>query len=858
MNIINKLTLRHLKDNKRTSLVTIIGVIISVAMITAVATLGVSFLDLMKRQAMITEGEWHIQYKNVNNEQITALESDGATEKLFLTNNKGYAKLSESKNENKPYVFITQYDELGFKQMAIQLSEGRLPSAANEIVISEEIEKNVNFDLPIGSELTLEIGERLLIDGSFPLKQIDPLQMSESGLLEKLEISEKTTYSIVGKIKVPTWEPSWSPGYTVIGFIDRNKVTNENPVNALVVLNKVNGSLYEHSEQLVAKYKIEDVDYNSALLRYHGVTNHDNLRTTLFSLAGIIMIVIVIGSVSLIYNAFAISVTERTRHLGMLSSVGATKIQKRNSVFFEGAVIGTISIPLGLIFGIVGITITFLFINTFLQEALNVDTKLEVVVTPYSLFVAVIVSIITILISTYVPARKASRISAIDAIRQTEGIKLTGKVVKTSKLVRKLFGLEGELGLKNLKRNRRKYQATVFSLVISIVLFLSVSFFTENFKKSIELSQQKIDFDIQVTSSHMEKINELRSIRHQEEVTDMMFVQKIELQTLIPIEDIAKELLDVAKQYPEMLVDGKYPYYVILNGIDDESFEAYAKEVGVKTSGTHPTAIVLEKVTYDDGAKQRFVQTKAINTKVGKELQLVQWNYETDERIPLGNLEIAALTEIKPIGSDSASLGGIDVFVSESTLQQLVAGKEAEKEVNGYIYLTSSNSKKTQETIEEMKSSNVYVYNVEERRKQSEQMVLLMSVFTYGFIALISLISIANIFNTISTSIWLRKREFAMLRSVGLTPRGFNKMINYESIFYGIKSLLYGLPISGAVMVLIYWSMRETFEYEFEIPWLSIMFVIIMIFTIVSLAMLYSISKIKKQNIIEGLKQEVI
>ena len=95
------------------------------------------------------------------------------------------------------------------------------------------------------------------------------------------------------------------------------------------------------------------------LLRYYGVTANDQLRMTLFSLAGIIMSVIIIGSVALIYNAFAISVSERARHLGMLSSVGATKKQKRNSVFFEGAVIGAISIPIGILAGIAGIGITF-------------------------------------------------------------------------------------------------------------------------------------------------------------------------------------------------------------------------------------------------------------------------------------------------------------------------------------------------------------------------------------------------------------------------------------------------------------------------------------------------------------------
>lgn len=267
---------------------------------------------------------------------------------------------------------------------------------------------------------------------------------------------------------------------------------------ATVVLNKVDSSIYKHAEELAKENNIESISYNNSLLRYYGVTNNDGLRNTLLSLSVIIMVVIIIGSVSLIYNAFAISVSERARHLGMLSSVGATKWQKQNSVFFEGMIIGLISIPIGIICGIAGIGITFMFINSMIQDVLGITEKLTLVVTPLSLLTACLVSILTIFISTYLPARKASKISAIDAIRQTTDVRLSGKAVKTSKFVRRLFGIEAEIGLKNLKRNKRRYQATVFSLVISIVLFLSVSAFTSNMTRSVELSQDGLNYDIQV------------------------------------------------------------------------------------------------------------------------------------------------------------------------------------------------------------------------------------------------------------------------------------------------------------------------------------------------------------------------
>jgi putative ABC transport system permease protein len=861
MNIVNKLTLRHLKENKRRTLVTIIGVIISVAMVTAVATLSISFLDLLKRQTIATDGEWHVQYKNVNPNQIAAIEKDDATKELVLSNDLGYANLEGSENENKPYLFIKQYNEQGLKDFPIEISEGRLPEKENEIVISEEIADNANVEYEIGDQLTLEIGNRYLAGEERPLLQTDPLQRNKKDTTEDLQIESTETLTIVGTIERPTWEPAWSPGYTVVGYVDQHLLDkNKDTVDALVVLNKLNRSLYEHAEKNADQLNIEKVNFHDDLLRLYGLSDNNNLNKTMFWLTAIIMFVIIIGSVALIYNAFAISVSERSRHLGMLSSVGATKKQKRNSVFFEGIVIGAMSIPLGVLAGIGGIAATFAFINTFLEGALGVSEDLEVVVTAMSILASCIISIVTIFISTYLPARKASKVSAIDAIRQTQDVKLSRKAVKTSKLIRKVFGIEAEIGLKNLKRNKRRYQATVFSLVISIVLFLTVSYFTDNLKKSLELSQANINYDIQVlgNSGNRETLESLTKLKH---VTESSFIERLDLNTWIDQSDITKKLQENVKKDKSILKDGKYPYSVVLHGLDEQNFAAYAKKVGADVeklqNPEHPSAIVIDKISYQDYETGKFIEAKTIHTELGKVLDLYSMNYETGEEKFFNKVEIGALTEEVPMGVNTAGPGRIDVIVSEETMHQLANEKE-EVEVQPYLYMNSSDPMATQEAIEDVKQSDMHVYNVYQRKQEEEQLIMLMSVFTYGFIVLISAISIANIFNTISTSISLRKREFAMLKSVGMTPKGFNKMINHESIFYGVKALVYGLPISIGIMYLIYMSLQSTFGYSFTLPWMSILYVIVAIFVIVSSAMLYSIKKVKKENIIDGLKQENI
>ncbi|TYS62508.1 FtsX-like permease family protein [Sutcliffiella horikoshii] len=860
MNIINKLTLRHLKKNKRRTLVTIIGVIISVAMVMAVATLGVSFLDLFKRQSIADSGEWHVQYKNVTSNQIKTIEEDGNTEKLILSSDMGYALLEGDEISDKPYLFFKGYNEEGLEQFPIKLTSGRLPEAANEVVVSDHIAKDTGINYEIGAEMAVDIGNRMLEGEPDALLQNDTVQRDEEGFLEDLDIHSTETFTVVGTIERPSWEEPWAPGYTVINYIDQENLNKAVNVDAVVVVKDLTRSIFKQAEQLAQQNDIVGVGFNEELLRYYGISDNDNLHTTMYSLAGIIIAVIVIGSVSLIYNAFAISVSERARHLGMLSSVGATKKQKRNSVFFEGAVIGLISIPIGVLAGLGGIAITFMFINTYIAGALATSVKLEVVVTPLSVLVACLISSTTIFISTYLPARKASKVSAIDAIRQTQDIKLTGKAVKTSKLVRKIFGLEAEIGLKNVKRNKKRYYATLFSLVISIILFLTVSFFTANLSTSVEMSQEGIDFDILVSDSSGD-ISGLESLVQLEGVTEHSLHKSVQLTSLIDEEMFPPLLVERIKKENWALQEGKHPYYINLYGLSESSFQEYAERVGTDPANyqdpNNPKAIIINTISYHDYEASKFVETESIQTKPGDKLELLFTDYDTNENTTLSDLEIGALTDELLMGIRTATLGGLDVIVPMETFDSIL-NDGAANQVQSYLYLNSSDPMEMQETLEEVVPSSMYIYNAVQSRERDQQMIMFLSVFTYGFIALISLISIANIFNTISTGISLRKREFAMLKSVGMTPKGFNKMINYESIFYGVNSLLIGLPISIGVMYLLHRSVNVTFEYGFSLPWLDILFVITAIFVIVSSAMLYSTSKIRKENIIDGLKQENI
>src|SRR5690625_941291 len=860
MNIVNKLTLRHLKENKRRTLVTIIGVIISVAMLTAVTTLAVSFMSLLQKQQIADEGEWHVLYKNVNEEQLKIIQDDKNSEKVILSHDAGYADLEGIENESKPYLFVKEYNEEGFKQFPIELIEGKIPTKENELLISEHIITNGKVELKIGDQLSLDIGERIFEDkelSGYAMDQSLSFQTMGNDIAETIENITEKNFTIVGIMKRPTWEPMSAPGYTVLSYLPNDVFTVGDTVNASVVWKKINRSAVKDSDQLSKSLDIVEPSYNKSLLRFYGVISDEYLLETLYGLATIIMTIIIICSVSLNYNAFAISVSERSRHLGMLSSVGATRKQKRNSVFFEGFVIGAISIPLGIISGLTGIGITFYFINSLIQDSLGVTEKLTVVVTPLSIIVACAVSILTIFISTYIPAKRASKVSAIDAIRQTMDVKMTGKKLKTSKVVRKIFGIEAEFGLKNLKRNKRRYSAIVFSLVVSIVLFLTVSFFTDEVKRSTQYFQQDLNYDIEIASFNVNSTDHafddslISSITLLDKVTDASFIKEIYLQTELDANQTPEELREIANHE-------KYHLGISLHVLQEEELRNYAEEIGVNysdlTKEDKTTGVIVNRAILTNEKRGESV---AVNMNAGESLALTYDDYYGEKEIELGNIEVVALTDKRPLGVEKAYQGSITMIVSEETFAQL--NKDDEITEGRYaLYLSSSDPLAIHEEIEKLKDSSMHIFNHHKIKQDDDRFILLISVFTYGFIALITAISVANIFNTISTSISLRKREFGMLKSVGMTPKGFNKMINYESIFYGVKSLLFGLPISIGVMYLIYHTMMDSFDYPFVLPWVSILIVIFGVFIIVGAAMLYSSSKVKKENIIDALKQENI
>lgn len=868
MNIINKLTLRHLKLNKQRTIVTIIGVILAVAMLTAVPTFVASFLNMMQKSVIADTGNWHVLYNDVPRQNTDVVVNDENTASAALSQEIGYAWLEGSKNEDRPYLFIKSYDEQGFTTFNLKLVEGRFPQKSSEIVISSHIAENGGVIYKVGDTINLEVGQRHLEQGGNSLilgQDHGFVEQSADETGERFIPEYTQEYTVTGIISPPNSEQYWAPGYTVISYLDKNQLAAGATVDISVAWHNVNKQANIHANELAKNVGVssDNVSYNRALLRYYGIID-ENLLSTLYALAAIMIVLIIIGSVALIYNSFAISISERSRHLGMLASVGATKRQKRNSVFFEGLVVGIIGIPLGVFFGTLGMGITFVLVQPLLTDVFKAN--LTLVVSPEAIITAFLLSMLTIFISAYIPARRASRISPIDAIRQTQDIKLIGRTVKTSKLTRLIFGFEAELGLKNLKRHSRRYKVTIFSLMISIVLFLSVSSLSMLSQKSAEMATGSIPYDVKVfvtsSATAQEKKDFYTAITRMDHVDEAVIEQTMKAAAAVDGDLMAAARNTNAQPGNEEQAAEIFTMQFQIKSIDDASLSRYAQEIGIDVRRLkdikNPSGVLFNTVTIKT-ADNKYKRMNRFNIGAGESMQFNhQINGEPSDYST--ELQIITLADKTPIGGTSLTdPNQAMLFVSEEVYAMMQAKLPKQFDnMQVEMLIKSSDSFSLVESIKEYQKqtsiANLFINDVAAANQRNLQVNTFINVFFYGFVLLMAAICVANILNTISTSVLLRRREFAVLKSVGMTPQGFDKMIRYESLFYGIKALLYGLPISFAMMYLIYWLLSNSFTFAFIIPWVSVIAAIIATLVMVSLTMVYASSRIKKENIIDVLK----
>ena len=919
MNVFHKVTLQSLKKNRVRTLVTIIGIMLSTALICAVTTSFASVRQYAIDYLEFTDGKWHAMEKNASKSTYDLIACSGKVKETGEISLIGYAKIGSS-NKFKPYICVSGFREDEDRIIPIHLTSGRMPENENEIILPDHLNFNGDVGYGVGDELTLEIGDRKINKMKLQEIGIDDLEkaaemygsvidkyvlgqdvpyaaMSDNDdenviSAEDLDIKEIRSYTVVGIYQRPAFEDFTAPGYTALTVAD--EYTDDTQLTVYYCMNDAS-EVYDF---------INNNDLNgethSTLLMFKGISMYSSFYSMIYGLMGVVIVLIMFGSVMLIYNAFSISVSERTKQFGLLSSVGATKRQLRKMVRFEAASVSFIGIPLGILLGIVGMWITFLAIGNRFSAFIGDEYRkpMRICISFKAIAAACIIAFITIMLSAWIPSRRATKISAVEAIRQNSDIKQK-KRIRTPQIIYKFFGLSGVLAHKYFKRSKKKYRSTIISLFMSIVLFISASSFTAYLVGAASDSNDNLGMDYVLTLydennyNNPTEANELKNrILSTENITDVAyFSSQYSMGAYLKKDCLSEEFLNNnnnntnSRFYAER--EGYITADMTIFYVDDDTYRQLLAKYNLSEdefmNKESPLGIAVDNIMSFDDVSGRMVRRKAYDAdrfdmifSQVKQIDGYYFSYIDDNNAVYFNMEepensisipadecvydivlkIGKVIEERPYFTPFFYNAVIYPYSAKGFLPE-----DEQENINVIEYAIKSSDKAAgydalSGMMKECGYSDYDLFNYAAQADSQRSMIIIIKVFAYGFIVLISLIAAANVFNTITTNINLRRREFAMLKSVGMTAKGMRKMLNFECILYGTKALIYGLPTSFIVTYFIYRSINEGFDTVFFIPWKSVIIAVMSVFIVVFVTMMFSMSKIKKDNPIDSLKNE--
>ena len=886
MQILNRLTIRNLKLNKRRTIVTIIGIILATALLTAVATMAVSLKESVTLRSKKVDGDFHLLLYDMTDKEKESVINNRQVESYYETHEVGYGVLDGCVNDSKPYVYIEALDSDTFEKAEINVTSGRLPEDDSEIVISSHIKTNGGVKYNLGDKITFDIGDRTY--NGKKLYQNDTYREDE-----QLEAKQTKTYKVVGICdRLPYGEePRTAPGYSVITLAnkadtslnksdiylrfnkkalkDRYDLTADILGVDKTLFNKLNSGKLEDKEIQTLKSQLDKTHsyyINNSLIKYEAF--YDSSVAFVYNMAAVVMVIIIITSAVCISNSFAISINQKTKQYGMLASIGATPRQIRKNVFFEAAFMGVIGIVAGI-----GGGLSASYILVVLSNKMLIDTfEMSIVYAPSLLGVllSIVLAIVTIVLSALVPAIRASRMSPIMAINHSEDIKIKSKSLKTPKLIGKVWGEGGVLAYKNMKRNKRKYRVITISIALSVSTFIALYGFMSLLTESVNrYANDKIDLRVYMSSYKSMSVDEankkvsniVNRINNETNITDFTFARGF----YASLKDEPKYSSDYKEvnKYEAGLAENN-GYYISIISLGNEEYGKYIKKLGISKETAQSGGILVDN-TYQyinngndikyfniyDGYKAGDVLTYRIDTSnSSKSLD----NSKSSDDTTLYDIRIVALSNERPFGYDNAYTSYGYLIVSDDYMNRI----DTKNTDSTLLNINCDDPDKAQDIlVNEFNIGQNYIFNAAQERRNDEKLILTMKIFLYGFIAIVSLIGITNIFNTVTTGMELRGKEFAMLQSIGMTKKEFDKMIRLESVFYGSKALIIGV-VSGTILSYVIYIPAGESQLKYTLPLLAIVMSVIVVIILLLGIMKYSIAQIRKQNIIETIRNENI
>lgn len=946
MNLMKTLTLKNLKLNRKRTIVTIVGIILATALLSALVTLVSSFQYSMIEYQKQKGGDFHVKFSNVKMSELSEFKNNRNIESTFETMGMGFAKLDGCKNEDKPYAYVMATDEAGFERGCFKLIDGRMAKNEDEIVIPRHLKTNGRIDIKVGDEITLDVGKRYDSNTEGVISENSAYEHEAETLTDTVT----KHYKVVGIMERPGYgmEDYSAAGYTFVTYSDelaaidngtksevseadttltvysrytQKALRNKDAVTADIIgvdeklFEKANNSSVEMSAEESDRFLKEmenakyDIYMNGYLINYECVFPIDGSFKALFTVAAVVALIIILTSVYCIKNSFNISITEKIRQYGMLASVGATRRQIKSSVKTEAAMLGVVGIPVGTMSGILASLILVKVVNALSAGWLNVALSFHTSLT--ALILAVILSIATIYFSATGSARKAAKVTPLEAIRNTKEIKIKSSKLKTPAIIGRIWGIGGVISYKNIKRNNKKYRTTVTSIVICSVTFIVISYFMSMAFSVVGMSYASADYNIGINMSckkdiDIEKFSKLLS--GIEGAEDYLVGAGYDFDVSKP--EYTKEYGEYCRQVYDNSEDVSQMFLITV--LDDKSYDKYASDAGIKNAAAG--AILVNKCTFDvyneNSSKYVKKEMELYKYKAGDTIECGYNVYDdasSDDNAAEGNTEsstednnaveggteistednngyvdeetinngvrktvdvtIAGVTDKVPIGYKGYS--NTLLFMNQKGFESLWGdGKNGNEIKPGYAsysaYVVAENADEYQDTFEKETEENpeysqisFYVSNMDKEMRDEKSLFTLLGVFAYGLIVVIALIGITNIINTLSTGMELRSREFATLRSIGMTDKQFVGMVRLESVFISVKALVIGVPLGILISYLLCVMMNRMDDaIIYELPYKAIILCIVVVIMLIYAIMKLSMTKLRHNNIIETIKNE--
>lgn len=983
MNATTNFTVKSLRANKVRTLVTIAGVALAAALLTAVLTTYVSLNDFLYRSEAHLAGTWmacvEADGSSALDEKIADAQADSQVSGTAIMRDIGFAELTADQQDTQgTYLAIRSIEGDVGGICGIEPSEGRLPENEHEIMLFATW--NDYGGVSLGDTVTFNVGQRVArlapgeegsmsagtmtaswgVQGEAHESEITdgtPLNSSmgvleadiDGGIFnEEIADTEERTYTVVGFYNRPGYALSTAAG--MVGVTGGGAVSDAF-TDVFLTLNDV-ASTQQVEEAAQALFPDERVVLHTAMLRYMGVSSDSSIWTTFYGLVVVLAAVIVVACVSLIFNAFNISVAERIKQFGLLSSVGASRRQLRRAVVLEGVIVAVIGIPCGLLIGLAGCAVTFTALGPALaQLAGSVEVPFRVAVSGWVLVAASVLTFVTVLVSVWIPAKRASRTNIIDSLRVASGSRVSrrgaaraAKCTGASSLWKargaagRVLGVGGMLARINRKRGTGKGRAASVSLALAIVLLMtagSLSVFLGTLTDVVTgggelagevgvMAQLDVETPQPAAPTTPEAVaaanNEL--FARQSEVfagtfQDLSQVAGAEpvgwkmgtgLYAMLPEAMAGEALINQENGMGGKMVDGRVGTVGSVAYLDDAAFDDYAESLGLNPADfrdpSHLRAIALAQGYGNNGSVYQLLNMlrepgtlealtavtyhgePAAGIGVGVEPGTgnseafafqpylegdddgVEWFPLEEAEVQTISVEVVALAEEAPAIA-SARGEGLQLIVPESVAAYQSFGNDAPI---FYGYFNSADGDHGALAEELATAGSAYFHDKSpyglafysfndyiEQRDSNQMIATVVNVFCLLFAVILALIAMANVFNTVTNSLILRRREFAVMKSVGLSNRQFRAMVAEECVAWCIRGLIPGVLLSLLVSFLLWQVISGSMTgLAFTLPWNYVALAAAMTVVAVGASVAYGMHRCRADNVVEALRADAV